>query len=480
MQRIFQSTLSQRNFWLRRPRCLSQLAHNHTQNTLEEEDDFLLPKIPHFDYIPLPYTGPSASEILEKRKEYLSPSILHLYKNPLNLVDGKMQYLYDENGRRYLDAFGGIATVCCGHCHPDVVEAIVNQTRRLQHSTVLYLHHAIADFAEALAAKLPGDLKVVFFTNSGTEANELALMMARLYTGFHDIISLRNGYHGNAAGTMGVTAQSNFKFNVVQTGVHHALNPDQYRGVFGSDGVKYARDVQDIIDYGTCGRVAGLIAEAIQGVGGIMELAPGYLPAVYNCIRKAGGLCIADEVQSGFARIGSHFWGFEAHDVVPDIVTMAKGIGNGIPIGAVVTTPEIAKVLMGRTYFNTFGGNPACTAGALAVLKVIEKEKLQENAFVVGSHLKECLTSLKEKHEIIGDVRGRGLMLGVELVTDRQLKTPAKAEILHIMEQMRELGVLIGKGGFHGNVFRITPPLCFTKEDADFLVGAMDYTMSKM
>ncbi|XP_042954632.1 alanine--glyoxylate aminotransferase 2 homolog 2, mitochondrial-like [Carya illinoinensis] len=480
MQRIFQSTLSQRNIWLRRPRCLSRLAHNHTQNTLEEEDDFLVPKIPHFDYIPPPYTGPSASEILEKRKEHLIPSILHLYKNPLNLVDGKMQYLYDENGRRYLDAFGGIATVCCGHCHPDVVEAIVNQTRRLQHSTVLYVHHAIADFAEALAAKLPGDLKVVFFTNSGTEANELAIMMARLYTGFHDIISLRNGYHGNAAGTMGATAHSNFKFNVVQTGVHHALNPDQYRGVFGSDGVKYARDVQEIIDYGTCGRVAGFIAEAIQGVGGIMELAPGYLPAVYNCIRKAGALCIADEVQSGFARTGSHFWGFEAHDVVPDIVTMAKGIGNGIPIGAVVTTPEIAKVLTTRTYFNTFGGNPACTAGALAVLKVIEKEKLQENAFVVGSYLKEYLISLKEKHEIIGDVRGRGLMLGVELVTDRQLKTPAKAEILHIMDQMRELGVLLGKGGFHGNVFRITPPLCFTKEDADFLVGAMDYTISKM
>lgn len=458
-------------------RSLSRLAQ--TQPALVD-DDAVLPKMPLFDYSPPPYTGPSAAEILKKRQEYLSPSLFHFYSNPLNLVDGKMQYLFDENGRRYLDAFGGIATVCCGHCHPDVVEAIVSQTQRLQHSTVLYLNHAIAEFAEALASKMPGDLKVVFFTNSGTEANELAMMIARLYTGFHDIISLRNAYHGNAAATMSATAQCNYKFNVVQTGVHHALNPDPYRGVFGSDGLKYAKDVQDLIDYGTCGNIAGFLAEAIQGVGGILELAPGYLPAVYDTIKKTGGLCIADEVQSGFARTGSHFWGFEAHGVVPDIVTMAKGIGNGVPIGAVVTTPEIAKVLTYRTYFNTFGGNPVSTASGLAVLRVIEKEKLQENAHVVGSYLKDRLTSLKEKHEIIGDVRGRGLMLGVELVTDRQLKTPAKVETLHVMDKMKEMGVLIGKGGFYGNVFRITPPLCFTKEDADFLVDVMDYTMSRM
>ncbi|KAL7173062.1 hypothetical protein ACSBR2_032518 [Camellia fascicularis] len=410
-----------------------RLAHSSsTALPLEENNDALIPKMPQFDYTPPPYTGPPSSEILKKRLRYLSPSFFHLYTHPLNLVDGKMQYLFDENGRRYLDAFGGIATVCCGHCHPDVVEAIVNQTNRLQHSTILYLNAAVAEFAEALASKMPGDLKVVFFTNSGTEANELALMMARLYSGSHDIVSIRNGYHGNAAATMGATAQCNYKFNVV------------------------------------------------QGVGGILELAPGYLPSVYSSIRKAGGLCIADEVQSGFGRTGSHFWGFEAHRVVPDIVTMAKGIGNGLPLGAVVTTPEIAKVLTYRCYFNTFGGNPVSTAGGLAVLRVLEKEKLQENAFAVGSYLKERLTSLKEKHEIIGDVRGRGLMLGVELVTDRELKTPAKAETVHIMEQMKEMGVLIGKGGFRGNVFRITPPLCFTKEDADFLVGVMDYAMLKL
>ncbi|WJZ92916.1 hypothetical protein VitviT2T_011886 [Vitis vinifera] len=477
MQRFVVGRVSQEKHFLQWRRNLSQLVQNKAPL---QENDLLLPKMPPFDYSPPPYNGPSAADILQKRKQYLSPSIFCFYNQPVNIVDGKMQYLFDEKGRRYLDAFGGIATVNCGHCHPDVVDVIVKQINRLQHSTVLYLNHAIADFAEALASKMPGDLKVVFFTNSGTEANELAMMMARLYTGCNDIISLRNAYHGNAAGTMGATAQRVWKFNVVQTGVHHALNPDPYRGMFGSDGEKYARDVQDLIDFGTSGHVAGFISEAIQGVGGIVELAPGYLPAVYSSVKKAGGLFIADEVQSGFARTGSHFWGFESQGVVPDIVTMAKGIGNGIPLGAVVTTPEIAEVLTRRNYFNTFGGNPVCTTAGHAVLKVIEKEKLQENAYVVGSYLKERLLSLKDKYEIIGDVRGRGLMLGVEFVTDRKLKTPANVEILHIMDQMKEMGVLVGKGGFYGNVFRITPPLCFTKEDADFFVDVMDYAMSKI
>ncbi|KAG9151169.1 hypothetical protein Leryth_002737 [Lithospermum erythrorhizon] len=459
------------------PRSFSTSAQT---SNIYQENEAILNKMPPFDYVPPPYTGPSAAQILKKRQQYLNPAVFHLYKDPLHLVHGKMQYLFDDKGRRFLDGFAGIATVSVGHCHPDVVEAIVNQTKSLQHSTILYLNQAIADFAEALASKFSGDLKVVFFTNSGTEANELAILMAKMYTGCDDIISIRNGYHGNAALTMATTAQSTYKFKVTQSGVHHALNPDQYRGVFGSDGLKYAKDVEDIITYGTSGQVAGFVAEAIQGVGGIKELAPGYLPAVYDSVKKAGGLCIADEVQSGFARTGSHFWGFEGHGVAPDIVTMAKGIGNGIPLGAVVTTPEIAEVLTRRNYFNTFGGNPVCTAAGLAVLRVIEKEKLQENALTVGTYLKERLSNLKEKYEIIGDVRGRGLILGVELVTDRESKTPAKLETAQIMDQMKELGVLIGKGGFFGNVFRITPPLCFTKEDADFLVDVMDYSLSKM
>ncbi|CAH8334805.1 unnamed protein product [Eruca vesicaria subsp. sativa] len=459
-------------------RCMISSTTSQTATTATS--DKFLGKLPPFEYILPPYTGPSADVILNKRKEFLiSSSISCLYKKPLNIVDGKMQYLFDESGRRYLDAFAGIAVVNCGHCHPGVVTPVIDQIKRLQHPTVLYLNHTIADLAEALASKLPGDLKVVFFTNSGTEANELALMMAKLYTGYQDIVSIRNGYHGNAVAAMAATGHSSWKFNVVQTATHHALNADPYRGVFGSDGEKYARELHDLIQYGTPGNIAGFLFEPIQGVGGMVELAPGYLSAAYDIVKKAGGLFIADEIQSGFARTGN-FWGFEAHNVVPDIVTMAKGLGNGFPIGAVVTTPEIAGVLTSRCYFNTFGGNAVATTAGLAVLNVIEKDKLQENAAMVGSYLKGKLNQLKEKHEIIGDVRGRGLMIGVELVSDRKLKTPATAETLHIMDQMKELSVLVGKGGYFGNVFRITPPLCFTKDDADFLVEAMDYSMSKI
>ncbi|KAF3552393.1 hypothetical protein DY000_02003861 [Brassica cretica] len=444
------------NTLLKRENSLLQrhgFAHVVAQRTNSvHQTETKVPKIPPFSYSPPPYDGPSTGEIIAKRREFLSPALFHFYNTP---VQNKGPFSFPLKRRRF---------------HPEVVESVIKQLKLIQHSTTLYLNHTISDFAEALVSTLPGDLKVVFFTNSGTEANELAMMMARLYTGCNDVVSLRNSYHGNAAATMGATAQSNWKFNVVQSGVHHAINPDPYRGIFGSDGEKYARDVHDLIQFGTSG----------QGVGGIVELAPGYLPAAYDIVRRAGGVCIADEVQSGFARTGTHFWGFQSHDVIPDIVTMAKGIGNGIPLGAVVTTPEIAGVLSRRFYFNTFGGNPMCTAAGHAVLRVIQEEKLQENAFLVGSHLKRRLTQLKDKYELIGDARGRGLMLGVEFVTDRDLKTPAKLETLHLMDQMKEMGVLVGKGGFYGNVFRITPPLCFTLHDADFLVDVMDHALSKM
>ncbi|TYJ14120.1 hypothetical protein E1A91_A10G095900v1 [Gossypium mustelinum] len=437
-------------------------------------------QLPPFDYQPKPYNGPSADQILEKRKKFLGPSLFYYYQKPLNIVEGKMQYLYDENGRRYLDAFAGIVTVSCGHCHPEVLNAITEQNKLLQHATTIYLHHAISDFAQALASKMPGNLKVVYFVNSGSEANELAMLMARLYSGNLGMISLRNAYHGGSSSTIGLTALNTWKYPIPEGEIHHVINPDPFRGVFGSDATRYAKDVQDHIEYGTSGKVAGFIAETIQGVGGAVELAPGYLKQVYDIVRKAGGVCIADEVQTGFGRTGSHYWGFETQGVIPDIVTMAKGIGNGLPLGAVVTTPEIAHVMAQKIQFNTFGGNPVCSAGGLAVLRVIDKEKRQAHCADVGSHLIGRLRSLQDKHDIIGDVRGRGLMVGVELVTDRKEKTPAKAETAILFEKMRELGVLLGKGGLHGNVFRIKPPMCFTKDDADYLVDALDYAMSEL
>src|ERR1700744_2043819 len=258
-----------------------------------------------------------------------------------------------------------------------------------------------------------------YFVNSGSEANDLALLMARAYTQNFDIIALRNAYHGGNASGMGVTGHSTWKYNVPHSfGVHHALAPYPYRGVYGYDdadaGKKYADDVKSLIDFATPGKVAGFIAESIQGVGGFVEFPKGYLKQTYEYVRAAGGVCIADEVQAGFGRTGTHFWGFETQGVVPDIVTMAKGIGNGCPLGAVVTTPKIATALSQRIHFNTFGGNPVVCAQGKAVLEGIDEEKLQENSLKIGNRILTGLNELKQKHEIIGEVRGKGLMLGIE------------------------------------------------------------------
>jgi alanine-glyoxylate transaminase/(R)-3-amino-2-methylpropionate-pyruvate transaminase len=390
-----------------------------------------------------------------------------------------MQYLYDETGRRYLDGFGGIVTVSVGHCHPKIVAAVNRQNEILQHTTTIYLNPCIAEYARDLAAHMPGDLKVCYFTNSGSEANDLAILMARAYTGNFDILALRNCYHGGSMQTMGLTSHHTWKFNVPHSfGVHHAVFPDRLRGPYGYDdpdaGRKYAADVQNLIEFGTPGKVAAFIAESIQGVGGAVVFPDGYLKAAYEHVRAAGGLCIADEVQSGFARTGSHFWGFETQGVIPDIVTMAKGIGNGAALAAVVTTPAIAQALTSRIHFNTFGGNPvSCTQGR-AVLEVIDEDGIQANAARIGARLKAGFEDLARRHDVIGDVRGLGLMLGIELVKDHAGKAPAKEECLRVFERCRELGLLIGKGGLHGNVLRIKPPMCLSAADADFMLEALD------
>jgi alanine-glyoxylate transaminase / (R)-3-amino-2-methylpropionate-pyruvate transaminase len=443
------------------------------------------PTLPPTTHKPKPYTGPSAEEVLALRKQFLNPGIFLYYKKPLMIVEGKMQYVWDDTGRRYLDGLGGIVTVSVGHCHPHVVEAARRQNDILQHSTTIYLHPNIAEFAQKLASKMPGDLKVCYFVNSGSEANDLALLMARAYTGNYDVIALRNAYHGGNVSGMGMTAHSSWKFNVPHSfGIHHAVSPDPYRGPYGRNdpdaGKKYAADVKQLIDFASPGQVAGFIAESIQGVGGVVVFPDGYLKHTYEHVRAAGGLCIADEVQAGFGRTGTHFWGFETQGVIPDIVTMAKGIGNGCPLAAVVTTPQIASVLTKKIHFNTFGGNPVVSAMGKAVLEVIEREKLQENSLKIGAHILAGLEKLKQKFNIIGDVRGKGLMLGIELVKDRATKEPAKAECAQLMENCRELGLLVGKGSLNGNTIRFAPPMCLTQADADFMLAVFDEAFAKL
>lgn len=443
------------------------------------------PELPSFDHQPVKYSGPSADEVLDLRKQFLNPGIFLYYKKPIMLVEGRMQYVWDETGRRYLDALGGIVTVSVGHCHPEVVEAARRQNETLQHSTTIYLQPNVAEYAQKLAEKMPGDLKVCYFVNSGSEANDLALLMARAYTGNYDVIALRNAYHGGNALTMGLTAHRTWKFNVPHSfGVHHAIAPDPYRGLWGRDdadaGTKYAADVKNLIDYGTSGQVAAFIAESIQGVGGCVVFPGGYLKSAYEHVRAAGGVCIADEVQTGFGRTGTHYWGFQLQDVIPDIVTMAKGIGNGCPLGAVVTTPKIAATLAARTHFNTFGGNPVVSAIGKAVLEVIDREKLQQNSLLIGQHLVAGLEELKQKHNLIGDVRGKGLMLGIELVKDRTSKEPAKEECARVLELCKDMGLLLGKGGLWGQTIRFSPPMCLHKQDADFLLDVLDQALERI
>lgn len=441
-------------------------------------------EMPAFDYTPRPYTGPPREEVLAMRREYANPALFTLYRDPLMIVEGQMQYLFDETGRRYLDMFAGIVTVSCGHCHPRVLQRVREQMETLQHTTTIYLHPGMPALAKKLASKMPPGLDVTYFVNSGSEANDLAITMARLYTGNTDVVAVRNGYHGGSPSTMGLTSLHTWKYPVPQnTGVHHALCPDPFRAGDVDNPEEVARraadDVRETIRYSTPGRIAAFIAEPIQGVGGATTGAPNYLREAYAIAREHGGVCIADEVQTGFGRTGDHYWGFQNFGVVPDIVTMAKGLGNGAPIAAVTTTREIAATLAQRIHINTFGGNPVSMAAGLAVLDTIDEEGLQENCRLVGGRLLAGLRELQTRHPLVGNVRGMGLMLGVELVTDRATRAPAKEATLRVLEEAREMGVLMGKGGLDGNVLRIKPPMCITAEDADFALDVLDRALAR-
>ena len=447
-------------------------------------------QLPPTSHSPTPYEGPSRDEVLAMRHQYVNPGVLTYYRDPLMIVEGNMQYIYDDTGKRYLDAFAGIVTVSVGHCHPHVAAAVKQQAGTLQHTTTIYLHPTIAQFAKKLASKMPtneqGDaLEQTYFTNSGSEANEVAVLMAREFTGNQDVVALRNAYHGGTSATMGLTAHGTWKFpSNPQSNIHHTAPGYCYRCPFGltypSCDIKCAHDIKNVIEYQTPGTVACFIGEPIQGVGGAVTPPAEYFSIVYDIVRAHGGICIADEVQGGFGRTGEHYWSHQNWGVKPDAVVMAKGIGNGAPLGAVTTTSEIAKMMTKRVHFNTYGGNPVSMASGLATMEVIDAEGIQANAKKVGGLLKEGLLELQDKHALIGDVRGMGLMLGVELVRDRESKEPASTEAADLMELTKERGLILGKGGLHGNTMRIKPPMCITPDDASFMLATIDECLSEI
>lgn len=439
--------------------------------------------LPIIDHHPGKYDGPPREEVIALRRQYLSPGLVTYYKDPLMVVEGHMQYVYDETGRRYLDAFAGIVTVSVGHCHPRIVEKVQQQVGTLQHITTVYLHPAIGQLAEKLASKMPVGLSQSYFTNSGSEANEVAVLSAREFTGNQDVIALRNSYHGGTSVPMSLTAHGTWKFKSnQQSHVHHTHAGYCYRCPYGltypSCDLKCAHDVKDVITYQTPGEVACFIGEPIQGVGGAVTPPKEFFGIIYDIVRQHGGVCIADEVQGGFGRTGAHYWSHQNWDVVPDAITMAKGIGNGVPLGAMTTRPEIAEVLTNRIHFNTFGGNPVSMIQGLATLEVIDEENIQENALQVGTHLKAGLDSLQDKHSLIGEVRGLGLMLGVELVRDRASKEPASVECADVVELTKERGLLLGKGGLQGNTLRMKPPMCITRDDAEYIITCLDEVLT--
>jgi 4-aminobutyrate aminotransferase-like enzyme/Ser/Thr protein kinase RdoA (MazF antagonist) len=427
------------------------------------------------------HSADEPARLQPRRNVDLGPSLSTSYRQHLSIVRGEGAWLYDHTGRGYLDCVNNVAHV--GHAHPHVVAALARQAALLNTNT-RYLHRTILEYAERLAATFPDPLSVVYFTNSGSEANELALRIARTVTGRHDIVAVDWGYHGNTNDLVEISA---YKFNRKGGAgkpphTHLAELPDPYRGAHGNDGAAYAQSVAAACaaarDHNGSGPAA-FIAESISGCGGQVVFADGYLAAAFEHARASGALCIADEVQVGFGRVGTAMWAFEEHGVVPDIVTLGKPIGNGHPLGAVVTTPALAAAFAnGMEWFNTFGGNPVSCAAGMAVLDVIEGEGLLARAADTGGYLLRRFGELGQRHAAIGDGRGRGLYLGIDLVTDRTTKEPATALAAEVANRLRERGVLISTDGPHDNVLKIKPPIVFTREHADILCEALDSALS--
>ena len=416
-------------------------------------------------------------DLIRKQKEYIFPSVSTLYSEPLVLDRGNMQHVWDIEGKQYLDFFGGIVTVSVGHCNPRVTSKLKAQVDKLQHVSTSFVNEPMVDLAEKLARIAPRDIKKSYFTNSGTEANETAVQIARMHTGNYELVVLRHGYSGRSSLARGMTGMNTWRKTTLEVGIVHAMNPYCYRCPMGLKypdcGVACAKDVENVIQTTTSGRIAGFLAEPIQGVAGFITPPKEYFKIVFNIVKQYGGDFISDEVQTAWGRTGHKWWGIEHWEVTPDILTAAKGLGNGHPIGLTMARPEIADSFQGLT-ISTFGGNPVTCAAAKATIEVMEEDDLRTNAAIVGCYFREKLDALKDKHKLIGDVRGMGLMQALELVEDRDTKQPSPAATNALLEEGRKLGLLMGKGGLYGNVIRMSPPLNITKADVDEAVRILD------
>ena len=403
------------------------------------------------------------------------------FRDPIVFKKGSMQYLWDAEDNKYIDLLGMNVCISVGHSHPTVVKAAQAQAADLTHCTTMFYHPVPAHLAEELAATLPkGPEWVVHFCNSGSEAIDLAMTIARTHTGNLDLLALRTAYHGPTAAAQSVTGISGWRHPGMPGNVAIIPEPNQYRGIFGehAGAAPYLDEIERTIATATTGRVAGMLVEPVQGYGGIVSMPEGYMSGAAERVRAAGGLYIADEVQSGFGRTGDHMWGFEADGVIPDIIVMAKGIGNGFPLAAVVTKREIAEPMAEKFLFHTYGANPTCCAAGRAVLQVIREDNVQENARIVGAELLKRLEDLKSKHKAIGDVRGRGLMLAIEMVKDHKTKEPDRETTAAVFEACRESRLILSKSGPNQSVLRMVPPMCLSLDDVDEVAEGLDRAFS--
>lgn len=426
---------------------------------------------------------PSASDTAAVRAAHLLALPGPMFAKPVQIVDGKMQFLYDESGKEYLDAFAGVATVSIGHSHPHFVSKLKDQIDRLQHNPPLYLHPSVGAFAKRLADKaktVNPDMEVCFFTNSGSEANEMAAFLAKAYTGRHEFVAVQRSYHGRTLLTTALTGQHNWR-NQAPYPVGVSFTPTDYAyrsgGTPEESTAAALRGLEQTLKTSTQGKIAAFYAETIMGVGGLITPGREYFKAAAELVHAHGGLFICDEVQAGVGRTGEHYFGIKHWGAKPDIIVMAKGLGNGYPIGAIVTTKAIADSMKGLLHYNTFGGGPMAMAAADAVMDVVEKDDLAGNAKRVGDRLLAGLRKLQLKDERVGDVRGMGLMVGVELVKDRKSKAFAPDLTVRVVEAMKDQGVLVGKGGLEGNTLRVQPPLCWTAADADRTVATLEQAL---